>query len=106
MGLSPQDVTFHARMLADNKTWLADQTVIITCSFTPGSCSLTSYRITPQGFQWGKSNKDTGPNPAVFCQLMRRRCRCSCLISSLDSSWSLILASGTTTSWVSSTALQ
>jgi len=64
--LSPQDVTFHARMLADNKQWLADQTVIITCSFTPGSCSLTSYRITPQGFQWGKSNKDTGPNPAGF----------------------------------------
>ena len=31
-----QDVTFHARMLADNKTWLADQTIIITCSFTPG----------------------------------------------------------------------
>jgi hypothetical protein len=23
-------------MLADNKTWLADQTIIITCSFTPG----------------------------------------------------------------------
>mmetsp|Transcript_33282 Transcript_33282/g.109108 ORF Transcript_33282/g.109108 Transcript_33282/m.109108 type:complete len:2380 (-) Transcript_33282:160-7299(-) len=64
--LSPQDVTFHARMLADNKTWLADQTIIITCSFTPGSCSLTAYRITPQGFQWGKSNKDTGPNPAGF----------------------------------------
>merc|ERR1719240_2495238 len=37
-----------------------------SCSFTPGSCSLTSYRITPQGFQWGKSNKDTGPNPAGF----------------------------------------
>merc|ERR1712232_818966 len=64
--LSPQDVTFHARMLADNKSWLADQTIIITCSFTPGSCSLTAYRITPQGFQWGKSNKDTGPNPAGF----------------------------------------
>ena len=31
-----EDVTFHARMLADNKTWLADQTIIITCSFTPG----------------------------------------------------------------------
>merc|ERR1711948_145598 len=64
--LGPQDVTFHARMLADNKSWLADQTIIITCSFTPGSCSLTAYRITPQGFQWGKSNKDTGPNPAGF----------------------------------------
>ena len=35
-----------------------------SCRFLPaaalgwGSCSLTAYRITPQGFQWGKSNKD------------------------------------------------
>ena len=36
LSLLMQDVTFHARMLADNKTWLADQTIIITCSFTPG----------------------------------------------------------------------
>jgi len=64
--LSPHDVTFHAKILADNKMWLADQAIVITCSFTPGSCSLTAYRITPQGFQWGKSNKDTGPNPAGY----------------------------------------
>ena len=29
-----------------------------TTSGSTGSCSLTAYRITPQGFQWGKSNKD------------------------------------------------
>merc|ERR1719217_907862 len=42
--LSPSDVTFHAKILADNKMWLADQSIVITCSFTPGSCSLTAYR--------------------------------------------------------------
>jgi len=64
--LSALDVTTHARFLADTKSWDANSTVIITCSFTPGSCSLTAYRLTPQGYQWGKSNKDTGPNPAGY----------------------------------------
>jgi len=64
--LQPADITFHAKILADNKSWIADQTIIATCSFTPGSCSLTAYKLTPQGFQWGKSNKDVGPNPAGY----------------------------------------
>ncbi|KAF8817981.1 pre-mRna processing splicing factor PRP8 [Cardiosporidium cionae] len=64
--LSPQDVTTHARILADNKSWDANATVVMTCSFTPGSCSLTAYKLTPQGYTWGKSNKDTGPNPSGY----------------------------------------
>ena len=32
-------------------------------SFTPGSCSLTAYKLTPLGFEWGRNNKDTGNNP-------------------------------------------
>ncbi|KYF46156.1 pre-mRNA processing splicing factor PRP8, partial [Toxoplasma gondii ARI] len=64
--LSPQDVTAHAKILNENKAWDAASTVIITCSFTPGSCSLTAYKLTPQGYQWGKSNKDTGPNPQGY----------------------------------------
>lgn len=55
--LSPGDVTAHARILNENKTWDAASTVIVTCSFTPGSCSLTAYKLTPQGYQWGKANK-------------------------------------------------
>ncbi|CEM02373.1 unnamed protein product [Vitrella brassicaformis CCMP3155] len=64
--LSPQDVTMHARILAENKTWNADATIIITCSFTPGSCSLVAYKLTAQGYNWGKSNKDSGPSPSGY----------------------------------------
>jgi len=65
---APQDVTMHAKILSDHREWLADQSIIVTCSFTQGSCSLTAYRLTTQGFQWGKNNKDTGPNPAGYSQ--------------------------------------
>ncbi len=34
-----------------------------TPSFTPGSCSLTAYKLTPSGYEWGRNNKDTGNNP-------------------------------------------
>jgi len=69
--LSPNDVIAHSRILADNKTWSGDKSVIITCSFTPGSCSLTAYRLTPAGFDWGKNNRENmtnyqGYSPAFY----------------------------------------
>jgi pre-mRNA-processing factor 8 len=64
--LAPQDVTMHAKTIHENKSWSADQSIVITVAFTPGSCSLTAYRVTLQGFQWGKANKDTGTNPAGY----------------------------------------
>lgn len=64
--LSPQDVTTHARVMADNSSWDGEKTVIITCSFTPGSCSLTAYKLTPSGYEWGRQNTDKGNNPKGY----------------------------------------
>ncbi|KAH7955968.1 hypothetical protein HPB52_005301 [Rhipicephalus sanguineus] len=64
--LSPQDVTTHARIMADNPSWDGEKTVIITCSFTPGSCSLTAYKLTPSGYEWGRQNTDRGNNPKGY----------------------------------------
>jgi len=64
--LSPQDVTTHAKIMSDNPSWDGEKTVVITCSFTPGSFSLTAYKLTPSGFEWGRNNKDTGNNPRGY----------------------------------------
>ncbi|KAI6689937.1 hypothetical protein NL676_026765 [Syzygium grande] len=64
--LSPQDLTNHARVLENNKQWDGEKCIILTCSFTPGSCSLTAYKLTPSGYEWGRLNKDTGSNPAGY----------------------------------------
>lgn len=61
--LSPQDLTSHAKVLENNKQWDGEKCIILTCSFTPGSCSLTAYKLTPSGYEWGRVNKDTGSNP-------------------------------------------
>jgi pre-mRNA-processing factor 8 len=61
--LAPQDVTMHSRMLTDNKSWDSETSIVVTASFTPGSCSLTAYKLTPSGYEWGKANKDSGANP-------------------------------------------
>lgn len=63
--MSQQDVMMHARFLTENSNWSADKTIVLTVGFTPGSCSLTAYRLTPAGYEWGRS-KDTNPNPATF----------------------------------------
>uniref|UniRef100_A0A0M3HZ85 MPN domain-containing protein n=1 Tax=Ascaris lumbricoides TaxID=6252 RepID=A0A0M3HZ85_ASCLU len=88
--LSPQDVTMHAKTLLENESWDGEKTVIITCrslirsfsthrrffyytvlpmyvlflcfSFTPGSVSLTAYKLTPSGFEWGRTNTDKQSN--------------------------------------------
>jgi len=64
--LSPTDVIVHSKILADNKAWDGEKTVVITCSFTPGSCSLTAYRLTPAGFEWGKQNREHMSNPQGY----------------------------------------
>jgi len=33
--------------LAENTNWDVEASIIITCSFTTGSCSLSVYKLTP-----------------------------------------------------------
>jgi pre-mRNA-processing factor 8 len=56
--LAPGDVIATSRMMADNTEWDGERTVVTTVSFTPGSCSLSSYKLTPVGYEWGKANRE------------------------------------------------
>ena len=62
----PQDVTMHARMLENHKSWDGERCIVITASFTPGSCSLTAYKLTPGGYEWGRTNTGDVANPVAF----------------------------------------
>ena len=64
--LSPQDVTRHVKVMTDNPSWDGEKTICITCSFTPGSVSLTAYKLTPSGYEWGRQNTDRGNNPKGY----------------------------------------
>lgn len=58
--LAPQDCAFHARRVAGGGSdwgWDVASAVTLTVAFTPGSCSLTAYRLTPAGVQWGRAAK-------------------------------------------------
>jgi len=61
--LPPQDVTKTAHIIAEDRSWDVDKTIVVTASFTPGSCSLTAYKLSSGGLEWGKANKDSGANP-------------------------------------------
>ena len=58
--LPAQDITTHAKIMSENASWDGAKTIILTCSFTPGSCSLTAHKLTRQGFEWGSSNREAG----------------------------------------------
>ncbi|KAA0198542.1 Pre-mRNA-processing-splicing factor [Fasciolopsis buskii] len=61
--LSPQDITTHAKIFSDQD---GEKTIVITCSFTPGSVSLCAYKLTPGGYEWGRQNTDKGNNPKGY----------------------------------------
>lgn len=61
-----KDITSHAKVMAEHPSWDGEKTIVITCSFTPGSCSLTAYKLTPSGYDWGKNNTDKGNNPKGY----------------------------------------
>jgi hypothetical protein len=56
----------HAKMLENHKSWDGERCIVITASFTPGSCSLTAYKLTPGGYEWGRTNKGDVANPVGF----------------------------------------
>jgi pre-mRNA-processing factor 8 len=54
-------------MLQDFKSWDGERCITLTCSFTPGSCSLTAYKLTPAGYEWGRVQKDSeAANPRDY----------------------------------------
>lgn len=58
--LPPQDVIMHARIITEGQTWDPEVAIVLTVSFTPGSCSLSAYKLSPAGLDWGRtSQKDT-----------------------------------------------
>lgn len=66
--LSPVDVVTTSKIMAENKSWDGEKTVVITVSFTPGSCSLAAFKLTPSGYEWGRTNRDIDgvTNPTGF----------------------------------------
>lgn len=57
--LPAPDVIMHARIKDDHTTeWNTGHEIIITTSFTPGSCSLTAYNVTEAGLEWGRKNRN------------------------------------------------
>jgi pre-mRNA-processing factor 8 len=62
--LSPTDVTTQAKLMADHPE-MGSSTICLTASFTPGSVSLSAHALTVAGFEWGRKNIDTSPNPPV-----------------------------------------
>ena len=56
--LHPLDVAAHAKILASNPEWSGERAIVLTCAITPGSVSLTAYRLTPAGFEWGRQHEE------------------------------------------------
>eukprot|EP00605_Chrysophyceae_sp_TOSAG23-4_P000128 GSChrysophyteH1.ASY1.ANO1.147.1 assembled CDS len=50
------DAITHSKIMSTNSSWDGEKTIILTCAFTPGSCTLSAHKLTSQGYSWGKEN--------------------------------------------------
>jgi len=71
--LSAMDVINVSHILERTKTWDGERCVTITCSFTPGSCTLSSYKILPSGYKWGVSKNLETPDLTGYLPSMFQR---------------------------------
>ncbi|CCO29056.1 Pre-mRNA-processing-splicing factor 8 AltName: Full=Splicing factor Prp8 [Rhizoctonia solani AG-1 IB] len=58
--------------MADHPEW-SSHSICLSCSFTPGSVSLSAHQLTVAGFEWGRKNQDSGVNPQGFNPNMSER---------------------------------
>ncbi|RDW94693.1 putative splicing factor PRP8 [Coleophoma crateriformis] len=73
--MTAADVTQHSRLMNAHQSW-DKKTISMTVSFTPGSVSLASWALTPQGYKWGAENKDMGSDqPQGFSTNMGEKCQ-------------------------------
>jgi pre-mRNA-processing factor 8 len=49
--MSATDFVAHTRMLNMFPSWNGERCITLVVSFTPGSCSLTAYRLNSQGYE-------------------------------------------------------
>jgi len=56
--LSANDTVQMSSIMEDNPEFFGDDAVVMTVSFTPGSCSLTTYTLTEDGKAFGKANRN------------------------------------------------
>lgn len=68
--LSPQDVTTHAKIMADNPSWDGEKTIIITCRWVWASLSRNTRGQVLQVRTWtgGLSSQPVFPLPAASPQ--------------------------------------
>jgi pre-mRNA-processing factor 8 len=71
--LSAMDVINVSHILDHQKTWDAERTVTLTCSFTAGSCTLSAYKILPSGFKWGQTKVLDAPDLSGYLPSMFSR---------------------------------
>lgn len=65
--MSPIDATMQARILHESQYWNVDTAICLVVTFPSGSCSVTAYKLTPSGLEWGINNPDpVNPEPPGY----------------------------------------
>jgi len=73
--MTAMDVTQHAKLMNAHASW-DKKTVTMTVSFTPGSVSIASWALTPNGYKWGAENKDNqSDQPVGFSTAFGEKCQ-------------------------------
>ena len=54
----------HGKLLENRQNWKSQESVIAKCTLSQGSCSLSVFKLTPEGLKWAKTAKAHQDNPS------------------------------------------
>ncbi len=77
--LTLPSLALQSKLLTDREDWDVERTIVLSCAITPGSCSLSAYKLSPSGFERGQALLEKGtssvsslpPTPCVATEFER-----------------------------------
>ena len=60
--MTPYDCQLTSKFINDRNNWDIETSIVITCGFVQGSCTLNGYKLSPIGYDWAQENIETNNN--------------------------------------------
>ena len=60
--MTPYDCQLTSKFINERNNWDIETSIVITCGFVQGSCTLNGYRLSPVGYDWANENVQMNNN--------------------------------------------
>lgn len=60
--MTPYDCQLTSKFINERNNWDIETSIVITCGFVQGNCTLNGYKLSPVGYDWAQENAELNIN--------------------------------------------